>query len=114
MGLVQQEPLSFNDTVYKNVAHGLVGSPWEKEEEKVKRELVKEACHEAFADEFIDRLPQVHRVFCKGTDSRLSIVGLQNTHRRKWDQTKRRATSETSDCQDYYQTALDPNPRRSD
>lgn len=59
IGLVQQEPFLFNDSIYKNVSFGLIGSPWENESEEKKRELVKEACHEAFADEFIDRLPEV-------------------------------------------------------
>lgn len=59
IGLVQQEPFLFNDTIFKNVANGLVGSPWENETEERKRELVKEACVEAFADEFIDKLPAV-------------------------------------------------------
>lgn len=59
IGLVQQEPFLFNDTLYKNVAFGLIGSQWEDEEEKVKRALVEEACKEAFADEFVQRLPQV-------------------------------------------------------
>lgn len=59
IGLVQQEPFLFNDTIFRNVAHGLVGSPWENESEEKKRELVKEACQESFADEFIDRLPEV-------------------------------------------------------
>ncbi|KAF5019025.1 hypothetical protein F66182_8975 [Fusarium sp. NRRL 66182] len=58
IGLVQQEPFLFNDTIYKNVAYGLIGSPWADESEDRKRELVKEACREAFADEFIDKLPQ--------------------------------------------------------
>ena len=57
IGLVQQEPFLFNDTIYGNVARGLVGSPWDRESEEQKRELVKEACQEAFADEFIDKLP---------------------------------------------------------
>ncbi|KAF6841568.1 ABC transporter [Colletotrichum musicola] len=59
IGLVQQEPFLFNDTIFKNVAYGLVGSPWENETEEKKRQLVKEACEESFADEFIDRLPDV-------------------------------------------------------
>jgi ABC-type multidrug transport system fused ATPase/permease subunit len=59
IGLVQQEPFLFNDTIFKNVAYGLIGSPWENETEEKKRELVKEACQESFADEFIDRLPDV-------------------------------------------------------
>ncbi|OGM49708.1 hypothetical protein ABOM_001908 [Aspergillus bombycis] len=57
IGLVQQEPSLFNDTIYENIARGLIGSHWEGESEERKRALVKEACQEAFADEFIDRLP---------------------------------------------------------
>lgn len=59
IGLVQQEPFLFNDTIYENVARGLIGSPLDGEPEVRKRHLVKEACQEAFADEFIDKLPQV-------------------------------------------------------
>lgn len=59
IGLVQQEPFLFNDTIYKNVANGLIGSEWEKEPEDKKRQLVREACQEAFADEFVDKLPLV-------------------------------------------------------
>lgn len=59
IGLVQQEPFSFHDTIFKNVSYGLVGSSWETESEETKRELVKEACKESFADEFIDKLPEV-------------------------------------------------------
>jgi ATP-binding cassette subfamily B (MDR/TAP) protein 1 len=59
IGLVQQEPFIFNDTIYKNVENGLVGSPWEHENEATKRKLVEEACKEAFADEYISRLPEV-------------------------------------------------------
>ncbi|KAL6361985.1 hypothetical protein LRP88_05468 [Fusarium phalaenopsidis] len=58
IGLVQQEPFLFNDTIYENVTRGLIGSRWEEEAEEVKRGLVKKACQEAFADEFIDKLPQ--------------------------------------------------------
>lgn len=65
IGLVQQEPFLFNDTIYKNVAYGLIGSEWENESEERKRELVKEACKEAFADEFIDRLPDVSCLITK-------------------------------------------------
>ncbi|KAK3310165.1 P-loop containing nucleoside triphosphate hydrolase protein [Chaetomium strumarium] len=57
IGLVQQEPFLFNDTIFNNVAAGLIGTEWEKESDEVKRKLVKEACAESFADEFIDRLP---------------------------------------------------------
>ena len=59
IGLVQQEPFLFNDTIFKNVAYGLIGTEWADESEEKQRELVKEACQEAFADEFIDKLPDV-------------------------------------------------------
>lgn len=63
IGLVQQEPFLFNDTIFKNVANGLVGSQWEDATEEVKRDLVREACKEAFADEFIHKLPEVSRTY---------------------------------------------------
>ncbi|RMZ83886.1 hypothetical protein DV737_g1426, partial [Chaetothyriales sp. CBS 132003] len=58
IGLVSQELFLFNDTILNNVAYGLLGTQWESVSESEKLELVTEACHEAFADEFIDRLPQ--------------------------------------------------------
>lgn len=58
IGLVQQEPFIFNDTIYKNVEFGLIGSQWEHADEATKKTLVEEACKEAFADEYITRLPQ--------------------------------------------------------
>ncbi|KAK0118936.1 hypothetical protein ONS96_012011 [Cadophora gregata f. sp. sojae] len=58
IGLVQQEPFIFNDTIYKNVEFGLIGSQWEHADEATKKNLVEEACKEAFADEYITRLPQ--------------------------------------------------------
>ena len=57
IGLVSQEPFLFNDTIHRNVAYGLVGSPWEFDDDSKKRILVEKACAEAFADEFIRRLP---------------------------------------------------------
>lgn len=59
IGLVQQEPFLFNETIFHNVANGLIGSEWQDEPEARKRELVREACQEAYADEFINRLPDV-------------------------------------------------------
>lgn len=58
IGLVQQEPFLFNDTIKNNVSFGLLGTEWEhvSDEEKLKR--VKEACKEAYADEFIEKLPE--------------------------------------------------------
>lgn len=59
IGLVQQEPFLFNDSIYNNVMHGLVGTQWEHEPLSVKQKLAEEACQEAFASEFIERLPDV-------------------------------------------------------
>lgn len=59
IGLVQQEPFLFNGTIYTNVANGLTGTQWEGSSEEQKRELVTQACKEAFADEFIHKLPMV-------------------------------------------------------
>lgn len=43
----------------KNVEYGLIGSPWENADAEEKRRRVVEACKEAFADEYIGRLPMV-------------------------------------------------------
>ena len=59
IGLVQQEPFLFNDTIFNNVANGLVGTEWECASQEVKKQLVIEACKEAYADEFIGLLPEV-------------------------------------------------------
>jgi ATP-binding cassette, subfamily B (MDR/TAP), member 1 len=58
IGLVQQEPFLFNDTVFNNVKFGLLGTDMMQSPEEKIRELVEEACVEAFADEFIQRLPK--------------------------------------------------------
>ncbi|KAI0896244.1 P-loop containing nucleoside triphosphate hydrolase protein [Annulohypoxylon nitens] len=58
IGLVQQEPFLFNSTIFQNVANGLIGTEWENVDISKKRELVEHACKEAFADEFISRLPE--------------------------------------------------------
>ncbi|GAB1316179.1 hypothetical protein MFIFM68171_06389 [Madurella fahalii] len=58
IGLVQQEPHLFNNTIYANVEFGLIGTDLEGADPEVKKELVKQACVEAFADEFISRLPE--------------------------------------------------------
>lgn len=69
IGLVQQEPFIFNDTIARNVEYGLIGSQWETADEETKMQLVREACKEAFADEFITKLPLV---------SCLILPGLRN------------------------------------
>jgi ATP-binding cassette subfamily B (MDR/TAP) protein 1 len=57
IGLVQQEPFLFNDTIFKNVSFGLIGTKYEKSSDAEKLKLVKEACREAYASEYIERLP---------------------------------------------------------
>ena len=81
IGLVQQEPFIFNDTIFKNVEYGLIGSQWENEDAQTKRQLVEQACQEAFADEFITRLPLVSGFkFCfkiPSTFQKMLIIGIQ-------------------------------------
>jgi ATP-binding cassette subfamily B (MDR/TAP) protein 1 len=64
IGLVQQEPFLFNDTIYRNVEYGLVNTEHEHASGDVKQMLVERACVEAYADEFIRSLPEV-RGKCK-------------------------------------------------
>lgn len=49
----------FNCSVFQNVANGLSGTPMAQLPHEEKRKLVEEACKAAYADEFIERLPQV-------------------------------------------------------
>lgn len=72
IGLVQQEPFLFNETIYNNVARGLIGSQWEDEPVEKKQELVEEACKEAFADEFIRRLPDGYKTMVGESGLKLS------------------------------------------
>ncbi|KAI0159908.1 P-loop containing nucleoside triphosphate hydrolase protein [Hypoxylon sp. FL1284] len=70
IGLVQQEPFLFNATIFQNVANGLIGTEWEDCELSKKKELVEQACREAFADEFISRLPD-------GYDTHVGDAGIK-------------------------------------
>jgi ATP-binding cassette subfamily B (MDR/TAP) protein 1 len=72
IGLVQQEPFLFNDSIHNNVAYGLVGTQWEHEDMEKKRERVREACKEAFADEFVDRLPDGYETQVGDAGAKLS------------------------------------------
>jgi ATP-binding cassette, subfamily B (MDR/TAP), member 1 len=62
VGLVQQEPFLFNDTIFNNVANGLSGTKWNDAPKEEKMELVKNACRESFAAEYINKLPEVSSV----------------------------------------------------
>jgi ATP-binding cassette, subfamily B (MDR/TAP), member 1 len=44
IGLVQQNLFLFDDTIFNNVAFGLIGTEWEHETNEVKRKLVEKAC----------------------------------------------------------------------
>ncbi|KAL4795270.1 P-loop containing nucleoside triphosphate hydrolase protein [Aspergillus venezuelensis] len=56
--LVQQEPVLFNGSVFENIANGLVGTEWEAACEEDQMRRVQEAAKLAFADDFIQDLPQ--------------------------------------------------------
>jgi ATP-binding cassette subfamily B (MDR/TAP) protein 1 len=51
--LVQQDSFLFNDTLFNNVAFGLFGTHYQNLSKEEKREMVKQACREAHAEEFI-------------------------------------------------------------
>ncbi|KAK8073182.1 multidrug resistance [Apiospora phragmitis] len=70
IGLVQQEPFLFNENIFNNVARGLIGTQWAEVTEPQKRDLVVNACKEAYAHEYICRLP-------KGYDSRIGDGGIK-------------------------------------
>lgn len=57
IGLVQQDPTLFNDTIYENVLNGLRGSDLLGLTENQKQQLVIEACKQANAHDFIQTLP---------------------------------------------------------
>ncbi|RYP80582.1 hypothetical protein DL769_002398 [Monosporascus sp. CRB-8-3] len=70
IGLVEQEPFLFDDTIFENVANGLIGTEWENAGYGKKKDLVEKACKESFADEFINRLPE-------GYNTRVGDVGIR-------------------------------------
>ena len=72
IGLVQQEPFLFNDTIYNNVAFGLCGTQYQELTKDEKMGMVKAACKEAHADEFIDRLPDTYDTFVGESGIKLS------------------------------------------
>jgi ABC-type multidrug transport system fused ATPase/permease subunit len=72
IGLVQQEPFLFNDTVYNNIVFGLCGTRYEAFSTEQKMNMVKEACHEAYAEEFISRLPQGYDTLVGESGTKLS------------------------------------------
>ncbi|EME80591.1 ABC transporter, ABC-B family, MDR type [Pseudocercospora fijiensis CIRAD86] len=54
VGLVEQESVVFDETIYENVARGLVArSQHQDADESTKRRLVEQACKDAYAHDFI-------------------------------------------------------------
>ncbi|KAF1850312.1 ABC multidrug transporter-like protein [Cucurbitaria berberidis CBS 394.84] len=70
IGFVQQEPFLFNDSIFKNVEYGLVGTKWENASKAVKKKMVIQACKEAYVEEFIHILPE-------GYSTSVGEVGLR-------------------------------------
>ncbi|KAG1864868.1 P-loop containing nucleoside triphosphate hydrolase protein [Suillus subluteus] len=58
IGLVSQEPVLFATTIRGNVAHGLIGTPYEDASDEEKFQLIKAACIKSNADSFVSLLPQ--------------------------------------------------------
>lgn len=80
--LVMQEPTLFSGTIFDNVAYGLIGTPHEHSSREEKRKLVEQACIDAFADHFIQKLPQQYntnigeraRMLSGGQKQRIAIA----------------------------------------
>ncbi|KAM5453937.1 putative ABC-type xenobiotic transporter [Microsporum audouinii] len=70
LGLVQQEPALFNDTIFENVRYGLLGSERHhgSSTEEEDRSRVREACMQVGIHDFIETLP-------KGYDTKVGERG---------------------------------------
>jgi ATP-binding cassette subfamily B (MDR/TAP) protein 1 len=75
IGLVQQEPVLFNDTIFTNVAYGLYGTQYDELPDNEKLVMVEDACRQASADEFITKLP--HGYMTKVGESGIKLSGGQ-------------------------------------
>ncbi|PBP28794.1 ABC transporter [Diplocarpon rosae] len=58
ISLVSQEPTLFGTTIFGNIAHGLIGTKYEHEDEDRRKELIYEAAKMANAHDFITGLPE--------------------------------------------------------
>ncbi|RHZ55587.1 hypothetical protein CDV55_103963 [Aspergillus turcosus] len=80
--LVQQELVLFSGTIFDNVAFGLVGTPYAEAPYEQKLALVREACRDAYAHEFIEDLPKQYdtqigeraRMLSGGQKQRIAIA----------------------------------------
>jgi len=80
--LVQQEPVLFSGTVYENVAFGLFGTDKANLPDSEQRALVEKACKNAYAEEFIERLPKVSILLLRY--SSYGLLMLNRVMRRSW------------------------------
>ncbi|KAI9713349.1 MAG: hypothetical protein M1828_001442 [Chrysothrix sp. TS-e1954] len=80
--LVQQEPVLFSGTIFDNVAFGLTGTQHAGLPSEQKLFLVKEACKDSFAHDFIEGLPEKYgtqigeraRMLSGGQKQRIAIA----------------------------------------
>lgn len=98
IGLVQQDPFLFDDTIYKNVEYGLVGTQFENASDEVRQALVEQACKDAYADEFIRHLPEVS-ISLNEVNPHLPMLGLRHIGRTSWTSAKWWSTTETRNRQ---------------
>ncbi|KAF2182969.1 ABC transporter-like protein [Zopfia rhizophila CBS 207.26] len=66
--VVQQDTVLFNDTIFNNVAHGLIGSKYSDLSQNDKRNLVIKICKDVQAHDFIEQFP-------KGYDTVVGVRG---------------------------------------
>ena len=74
VGIVSQEPTLFEGTVGENVGHGLIGSRWESESADARQKLIEEACIQANAHDFIQKLPQGYETPVGERGQLLSVI----------------------------------------
>ncbi|KAF2629041.1 multidrug resistance protein-like protein 1 [Macroventuria anomochaeta] len=105
--LVQQEPVLFAGTVYDNVAYGLFGTPKANLPAAEQRALVEKACKDAYADEFIERLP-------KGYDTQLGerAMNLSGGQKQRLAIARSIVSEPRVLLLDEATSALDPNAER--
>lgn len=72
IGLVQQEPFLFSSTIYNNVTFGLCGTQYEHLPKEEKMKMVEVACREAYAEEFISKLPNGYETLVGESGVKLS------------------------------------------
>ncbi|KAF2111191.1 ABC transporter-like protein [Lophiotrema nucula] len=70
--VVQQESALFNDTIFNNIAHGLIGSHYNALSNRDKRRLVIKVCKDMQAHDFISQLPQGYNTIVGNRGSLLS------------------------------------------